>query len=68
MVAAVPALNMGYFASSLYLLGTLGSLVVEPIYLPHISAASFNSTDAEMAIIVHWARGDHPKLFCGIMP
>ena len=63
MVATVLALNIGYFTSSLYLLGTLDNLIIELTYLSHVSAAFFNSTDTEMATIVHRARGNHPKFF-----
>ena len=58
LVATAPALNMRYFASLLQLFGTLVSLVVEPTYLSHVSAASIDSK--EVATIVHRARGDHP--------
>ena len=57
------ALNMGYFASLLLLLRTLGSFVVEPTYLSHVFAAYFDSIDTEIATIVHRAHGDHPKFF-----
>ena len=66
LVAGAPALNMGYFASLLWLLGTLGSLVVEPIYLSYVFATSFDSTDPKMATIVHRACSDHLKFFCGL--
>ena len=41
----------------------MGSLVVEPNYLFHVSAAFFNITDPEMITIVHRVHGDHPKFF-----
>ena len=63
MVAAKPALNIGYFAFSLLLLGTLDSLVVEPTHLSHIFTVFFDSRDTEIANIMHRARGDHPKFF-----
>ena len=41
----------------------MGSLAVEPTYLSHVSAASFDSTDPVLAISLHIAHGDHSKLF-----
>ena len=61
MEEETPAFRMGYFASSLQLLGKLGSLVVKPTCLSHVFAASFGSTDPKITTIVHRARGDHPK-------
>ena len=43
--------------------GSLDNIVVEPTYLSYVSATSFDSTNPEMATIVHRARGDHPKFF-----
>ena len=65
-IATAPELKLGYFASSLHYLGSLGSIVVEPTYLFCVSAAYFYSTDPEMATIVHRACSDHPKFFCGL--
>ena len=41
----------------------MGSLVVEPIYLSHVSATSFDTTAPEMTTKVHRAHGAHPKFF-----
>ena len=63
MVAVAPILKVGYFASELLSLGKLGSLVVKLTYLSHVSAASFDSLDPEMATIVHRVWGDYPRIF-----
>ena len=36
-------------------------LSFKPTYLSHVPATSFNSTNLEMATIVHRACADHPK-------
>ena len=63
MVAITPALKVGYFDSAQFLLRKLASLAVKPNYLSHMSAASFNSIDPEMATNLHRACGDHYKFF-----
>ena len=54
---------MEKFASILLSLGLLGSLVIDPKYMSYVFIRSFNSTDADIAAIVHRAYGDHPKVF-----
>ena len=38
-------------------------LFIEPTFLSHVSNASFDSIDPDMASILDRASGDHPKLF-----
>ena len=63
MVIAALALNIGYFASSLLLLGILGSVMAEPAYVSHVSATSFDSTNTEITTIVHRTCANHSKFF-----
>ena len=41
----------------------MGSLVIEPTYLSHMFATSFNNIDPNIATIVHRACGAHLKFF-----
>ena len=63
MAAVAFALKVGYFASTLLLLGKLGSFVVEPTYLVHVFADFFTNTNPVIVTIVHRAYNDHPKVF-----
>ena len=44
------------------------ALLLSSSFFSHVSAASFNSADPEMAAMVHRAHGDYSKLFCGLKP